>query len=50
MPFCSARCKLIDCGRWLGEEYGLPLDENSTETEHGKQTCERLAAEESPES
>lgn len=24
MPFCSARCKQIDLGRWLGEEYGLP--------------------------
>jgi endogenous inhibitor of DNA gyrase (YacG/DUF329 family) len=23
-PFCSARCKLIDLGRWLGEEYRLP--------------------------
>ena len=20
-PFCSERCKLIDLGRWLGEEY-----------------------------
>ena len=20
-PFCSPRCKLIDLGRWLGEEY-----------------------------
>lgn len=23
-PFCSKRCKLIDLGRWLGEEYSLP--------------------------
>ena len=23
-PFCSARCKLIDLGRWLGEEYKIP--------------------------
>jgi endogenous inhibitor of DNA gyrase (YacG/DUF329 family) len=22
-PFCSARCRLIDLGRWLGEEYGV---------------------------
>jgi endogenous inhibitor of DNA gyrase (YacG/DUF329 family) len=22
-PFCSARCKLIDLGRWLGEQYRL---------------------------
>jgi uncharacterized protein len=20
-PFCSARCRLIDLGRWLGEDY-----------------------------
>ncbi len=23
-PFCSPRCKLIDLGRWLGEDYCLP--------------------------
>lgn len=23
-PFCSPRCKLIDLGRWLGEEYRIP--------------------------
>ncbi|NND97357.1 MAG: DNA gyrase inhibitor YacG [Pirellulaceae bacterium] len=23
-PFCSERCKLIDLGRWLDEEIGLP--------------------------
>ncbi len=27
-PFCSQRCKLIDLGRWLDEEYKIsrPLD------------------------
>jgi endogenous inhibitor of DNA gyrase (YacG/DUF329 family) len=24
-PFCSARCRLIDLGRWLGERNGIPL-------------------------
>ena len=24
MPFCSERCKQIDLGRWLDEEYGVP--------------------------
>jgi endogenous inhibitor of DNA gyrase (YacG/DUF329 family) len=24
MPFCSPRCRQIDLGRWLNEEYGLP--------------------------
>ncbi len=28
-PFCSRRCKLIDLGRWLNEEYAIsePLPE-----------------------
>jgi endogenous inhibitor of DNA gyrase (YacG/DUF329 family) len=26
MPFCSPRCRQIDLGRWLGEEYGLPVE------------------------
>jgi uncharacterized protein len=24
MPFCSERCRLIDLGRWLEEDYALP--------------------------
>jgi hypothetical protein len=24
MPFCSERCRNIDLGRWLNEEYSLP--------------------------
>ncbi|KLU02782.1 hypothetical protein RISK_005078 [Rhodopirellula islandica] len=24
MPFCSERCQLIDLGRWMNEEIGLP--------------------------
>jgi hypothetical protein len=24
MPFCGARCKSIDLGRWLDEDYSLP--------------------------
>jgi uncharacterized protein len=23
-PFCSVRCRLVDLGRWLGEEYRVP--------------------------
>ena len=32
-PFCSERCKLVDLGKWLGEEYrvtGEP-DEHAAE-------------------
>jgi endogenous inhibitor of DNA gyrase (YacG/DUF329 family) len=24
LPFCCERCRLIDLGRWLGEDFGLP--------------------------
>ena len=24
-PFCSARCRTIDLGRWLGEAYSYPV-------------------------
>lgn len=24
-PFCSARCKTVDLGRWLGGAYTLPM-------------------------
>jgi uncharacterized protein len=23
-PFCGERCRLIDLGKWLGEEYRVP--------------------------
>ncbi len=23
-PFCSERCRLLDLGKWLGEEYRVP--------------------------
>jgi len=23
-PFCSDRCRLVDLGRWLNEDYALP--------------------------
>jgi endogenous inhibitor of DNA gyrase (YacG/DUF329 family) len=33
-PFCSARCRLIDLGRWLGGEYRvIPEAEGRTPAE-----------------
>lgn len=26
-PFCSERCKLLDLGKWLNEEYGVPVSD-----------------------
>lgn len=25
-PFCSAKCRKIDLGRWLDERYTIPAD------------------------
>jgi endogenous inhibitor of DNA gyrase (YacG/DUF329 family) len=26
LPFCSERCRMVDLGRWLDEQYGLPYE------------------------
>ena len=28
-PFCSMRCRQVDLGRWLGEEFRLPSQESA---------------------
>lgn len=28
-PFCSERCKLLDFGAWVEEEYALPVEETA---------------------
>ncbi len=33
MPFCSARCKQIDLGRWLNEDYGVPAPPSEEDLE-----------------
>jgi len=41
MPFCSERCRDIDLGRWLNEDFGLPVipdpeaDEQPEQDEQG---------------
>jgi len=30
-PFCSRRCKLIDLGKWLNEEYRIGDEEEEEE-------------------
>ncbi|MBI5477397.1 MAG: DNA gyrase inhibitor YacG [Deltaproteobacteria bacterium] len=30
-PFCSSRCRLVDLGRWLGEEYRIPAVEDDVD-------------------
>jgi uncharacterized protein len=30
-PFCSRRCRQIDLGRWLGEDYRIPASPSDDE-------------------
>lgn len=38
-PFCTERCKMVDLGKWLNEEYNIPVastegsDEDDVENE-----------------
>jgi hypothetical protein len=32
-PFCSERCRLVDLGRWLSEERGLPAGPDDDDEE-----------------
>ena len=34
-PFCSPRCKTIDLGKWLNEEYRVPAEESDDEPDEG---------------
>ena len=42
-PFCSARCKTIDLGKWMNEEYRIPGPE-SQEPETAEATFDFLPA------
>jgi len=33
IPFCSARCKLIDLGNWMSGDYKLPSEEAPSEAD-----------------
>lgn len=32
-PFCSARCKTIDLGKWVNEEYRFQVEPSDSEDE-----------------
>ncbi|MGE0719174.1 MAG: DNA gyrase inhibitor YacG [Alphaproteobacteria bacterium] len=32
-PFCSARCRRVDLGRWFGEAYRVPAAEGPDDDE-----------------
>ena len=35
-PFCSKRCRTIDLGRWLGEEYAVSSDRDEDRSSPGQ--------------
>jgi endogenous inhibitor of DNA gyrase (YacG/DUF329 family) len=35
-PFCSERCKLIDLGKWVTEEYKIPVKTEEETEEQGE--------------
>lgn len=34
-PFCNARCKMIDLGKWVNEDYRIPVEESGDDDEDG---------------
>jgi len=36
-PFCSERCKLVDFGRWIAEEYKIAGEEIKREDREEKE-------------
>lgn len=32
-PFCSPRCKTIDLGKWLSEDYRVPTGDSADDDE-----------------
>lgn len=32
-PFCSERCKAVDLGRWLREDYRIPVEDEESGSE-----------------
>ena len=39
-PFCSERCKLVDLGKWVSEEYRVPGSTVSKESTDDEETNE----------
>lgn len=37
-PFCSPRCKQVDLGKWLNEEYRVPSEEGPSDEDGGSKT------------
>lgn len=46
LPFCSERCRTIDLGRWLGEQYPVPatpeIDDEGPESPRETANVDRI--------
>ena len=42
-PFCSPRCKTIDLGKWLNEEYRVPVGHEPLSEDEIERTGEDVA-------
>ena len=40
-PFCSARCRDVDLGRWFGEAYRVPAVEPGFDQDDGAATADQ---------
>jgi uncharacterized protein len=38
-PFCGARCKMVDLGKWVNEEYRIPVEADDGGNE-GEETAD----------
>jgi endogenous inhibitor of DNA gyrase (YacG/DUF329 family) len=36
-PFCSSKCRKIDLGRWLGEKYRVPAEDQTKRDDEAKE-------------
>lgn len=46
-PFCSERCKLLDLGAWIEEEYSLPTESTELSEEDLEMLEQALKAKQS---
>ena len=44
-PFCSERCKLIDLGKWVSEEYRVPGKAVPTEQSREDEESDKIGSE-----
>ncbi len=44
-PFCSERCRQVDLGKWLNEEYRVPAEEADDDVEAGLNATPESAVE-----